>query len=95
VQASGVSGRLAPHLSVYLSLAAVAFAVAALLPTGLSGRPAAVTAGVVETPRQAAVTPLAAVDANPAAPAAATAARLAATAIGPLPVPTPLPGPGS
>lgn len=89
------------QLSVYMSLMAVAFSAATLLP-GTFGLQPAVTAGVVETPAAHALTPragqtgqaepvtLAAVRAE----ATASAARLIiATPAGPAPAPTPKTGP--
>lgn|GEM_PF-3593032 len=80
-----------PRLSFYVSLLAVAFSAATLLPGSLGGRPA-VTAGVVETPVAASLTPR--VDVAPGLNAtAAVALNLLATPAGPLPAPTPQTGP--
>lgn len=89
------------QLSVYMSLVAVAFSAATLLP-GTFGLQPAVTAGVVETPAVGALTPragqsslgepmtLAAVRAEATANAALT---MVATPAGPAPAPTPKMGP--
>lgn len=83
--------RRLPRLSFYVSLVAVAFSAATLLP-GTLGGPPAVTAGVVETPVVVSLTPRA--DLAPGLNAtAAVALNLAATPAGPLPAPTPQTGP--
>jgi anti-sigma factor RsiW len=85
-----------PRLSFGLSLVTVAFSLLMFLPAGLAGRPAAVTAGVVETPRVSALTPHVAAAAGGEARSAAAATRSAGAAsltLGPVPIPTPMPGP--
>jgi hypothetical protein len=85
-----------PRLSFGLSLVTAAFTLLMILPGGLAGRPAAVTAGVVETPRVSVLTPRVAavglVESRSAA-AATSAARAASLTVGPVPIPTPMPGP--
>jgi hypothetical protein len=84
------------RLSFGLSLVTVAFSLLMFLPAGLAGRPAAVTAGVVETPRVSALTPHVAAAAGGEARSAAAATRSAGAAsltLGPVPIPTPMPGP--
>ncbi|MCC7361628.1 MAG: zf-HC2 domain-containing protein [Anaerolineales bacterium] len=94
--------RALPRLSFYVSLLAVAFTAATLVPGSFGLRPA-VTAGVVETPAGLALTPRAADPqleaaavahhASVAAPLATTAfaAGPVATPFGPAPAPTPKP----
>ncbi len=95
--------RSLPRLSFYVSLMAMAFSAATLLPGTFGLRPA-VTAGVVETPVTLALTPraaqngqaaqltLAAVRVNADA-TVAVAIDAAATPAGPAPAPTPKTGP--
>jgi anti-sigma factor RsiW len=78
-----------PRLSVYLSLTALVFALAASLPAGLALQPLAVTAGVVETPLAPRATLV--VSSTDALPGGGREAQ-AATAAWPIPVPTPVPG---
>jgi anti-sigma factor RsiW len=81
--------RALPRLSVYLSLAAVVFVLAAALPSRLGLQPLTVTAGVVETP----VSPQATVVVVSSTDALADASgRLQATNAWPMPAPTPVPG---
>jgi hypothetical protein len=92
------AGRLAPRVTVYLSLLVVALTATMAWPGGMAGPGGGVTAGVVETPRAAAVTPGAATLGAEAAgvttrPAAATAGLLAVP-VGPAPAGTPTPGEG-
>jgi anti-sigma factor RsiW len=94
VQRPAVPAR-PPRLSFCLSLVAVAFSLVTLLPVGTAGTPAAVTVGVVQTPRLAALTPRADApggEGQLASPAAATAAGDMALTAGPVPIPTPMPG---
>ncbi len=95
--------RTLPRLSFYVSLMAVAFSAATLLPGTFGLRPA-VTAGVVETPVTVALTPRAAQlgQAEPMTLAAvsvsadatlAVALDAIATPAGPAPAPTPKTGP--
>jgi anti-sigma factor RsiW len=86
-----------PRLSFGLSLATAAFSLLMALPAGLSGQPAAVTAGVVETPGISVLTPRAAAEAGGqgrASAAATSAASGLSVTAGPAPIPTPVPGPG-
>lgn len=92
------AGRLAPRVTVYLSLLVVALTAAMAWPGGIAGREGGVTAGVVETPGAAAVTPGAVVAGAEAAgetprPASATAGLLAVP-VGPAVAGTPVPGVG-
>jgi anti-sigma factor RsiW len=95
VRLASAQGR-PPRLSFGLSLATAAFSLLMLLPAGLAGQPAAVTAGVVETPHVAALTPrvaaVAGADGRSAAAATSAAGALSLT-VGPVPIPTPMPGP--
>jgi anti-sigma factor RsiW len=86
--------RMAPQLNLYLSLAIVAFGLAAALPRGLGVQPARATAGANQPPVASLVTPTAA---HPAAPGAgqvstALAAGRLATGAQAMPAPTPVPG---
>jgi predicted anti-sigma-YlaC factor YlaD len=87
--------RALPRLSVYLSLAAVVFVLAAALPSRLGLQPLTVTAGVVETPvaPRATVVVFSSTDALPdAAVGQQAAGQQAATTAWPMPAPTPVPG---
>lgn len=85
-----------PRLSFCLSLVMAAFSLVTLLPPDLARQPAAVTAGMVQTPGAVAFTPRALPsrpDAGWIDTAPATVAGDEVSAAGPIPAPTPMPGP--
>lgn len=92
------AGRLAPRATVYLSLMVAALTATMAWPGGMAARLEAVTAGVVETPRAASVTPgtvapVAAASSDTARAVSVTASLLAVPQ-GPVAVGTPVPGEG-
>jgi anti-sigma factor RsiW len=87
--------RMVPQLNLYLSLAAVVFVLAAVLPAGLGAQPLPVTAGAIQTPIAAPATPIAgtvtAAGSVGQVSTALAAGRLARGARA-IPNPTPVPG---
>jgi anti-sigma factor RsiW len=87
--------RVVPQLNFYLSLAAVLFAITAALPASLGAQPLPVTAGVIQTPVAAALTPVATFGSTLVAAGLTDGTALAArpaTAARPIPIQTPIPG---
>ena len=89
--------RMAPHLNLVLSLAAVVFVLAAALPSGLGVQPMRVTAGANQTPQTVLATPSAgkAIGSEAVQVSTALAASHLATGARALPAPTPIPGQGN
>ncbi len=86
--------RMLPQLNLYVSLAVVVFVLAAALPAGLAAQPALATAGAVQTPVVAPVTPSAGKAAVAYAGQVSTALATNQMTLGAqaIPVPTPVPG---